>query len=193
MVICYDSNRKQFLLLIGKSQYHCIPLENFKHPVAPLWVHYVHLGTQFGNCGSRTGVSKLQPVGQIRATACFRKQNCIGHRHRSFLYLLSTAAFLLPQNWVVVTETIRPTKLKIFISCPFTEKFANPCPRTGPYSIHLTSLPFTLLTSPYPHSSYSSHSELLSLSSRYNSILEFPSLPFLNLYPLSRSQVIPST
>lgn len=45
----------------------------------------------------------------------------------SFAYALSTAAFRLPlQSWVVTTENIWLTKLKILAISPLTEKFCQP-------------------------------------------------------------------
>lgn len=44
----------------------------------------------------------------------------------TFIYASSMAAFVLQwQSWEVATETICPTKLKIFITQPFTEKVAT--------------------------------------------------------------------
>lgn len=170
--------------------------------MAPLWLHYVQLGTQFGKWGYREGVNKLQPVGQIQAAACFCKQNCTEHRHvHSFTYVCGCvhttaelSTFILQHSWVVVTETTPPIKLKLFTSWPFTERFANPCFRIGPYVIHLTLFPFTLVTSPYPQLPIFFPfwiSVIALFSSCYNFILEFPSLPFLN--PVSLRQILSHT
>lgn len=137
------ATENNFYCLWARVKYHCTPLKNFKYPMAPLWLHYVQLGTQFGKWGFREGVNKLQPVGQIQAAACFHKQNCTEHRHvHSFTYVCGcvrttaeSSTFILQHNWVVVTEPTPPIKLKLFTSRPFTERFANPCFRIGPYVI----------------------------------------------------------
>lgn len=68
--------------------------------------------------------SNLRPTGLLPV---FVNKSGIGTQPHSFIYILSTAAFVLQQqNWVAGTETVWPTESKIFGIWPFTDKVCQP-------------------------------------------------------------------
>lgn len=62
-------------------------------------------------------------MGQVWPAVCFCKQTFIITQLSSLVYILSMAMFaIIWQNWVIVIETIRSSKPKIFTDWPTTEK-----------------------------------------------------------------------
>lgn len=78
---------------------------------------------------SKSGVSKLWPLDQIRPTTCFIQYNFNGTQPHLLIYILSMAVLSLHKQSGVGTEAIWPAKPKAFIICPFREKFAHNCSR----------------------------------------------------------------
>lgn len=57
---------------------------------------------------------------------CFLKENFIGTQSCSLVYILSMTSFVLQwQSWVIVEETLWPTKAKIFTILFIMKKFAD--------------------------------------------------------------------
>ena len=74
---------------------------------------------------SKAEVGKAWCTGQIQPVACSCKWRLAEIQLRSCLYTVSLAVFvfvLQQQRWAVLTETIWPTKPKIFAISPFIRK-----------------------------------------------------------------------
>lgn len=79
---------------------------------------------------SEKRAGKLRPVGQEWTITNFSKQSWTGTQPLPFADVLSLPAFMLcRQRLVVATETVWCTKHEIFALWPFTNKFAEPCPK----------------------------------------------------------------
>lgn len=90
-----------------------------------LWIRMGLSGPELKTTGQWNNgeIGRRWPVGQSWPSICFCKWSCIGTLPCSIVYISSVSAF--EQSWVVATETLCPTKSKIFIIYPCTEKICQ--------------------------------------------------------------------